>query len=183
MKVCKNCGQEVDKKAIVCVNCGASLKVKKPVFKKWWFWAVIVVVLIIVIASGSGDKETTNNNDKSNDETVNTQVEEKTYEVVDLQTMLDALKDNAMKAEKDYQNKYVEVTGKISSFDSDGSYISIEPVNADEWNFDTVMCYIKDDTQKDLLLQKSKGDVVTIKGKIKSIGEVLGYSLNIDEVV
>ena len=74
------------------------------------------------------------------------------------------------------------MVGKISNFDSDGKYISIEPVNADEWNFDRVQCYIKDDAQLDFLLEKEVGDSITVKGKIKSIGEVLGYSLNIDEV-
>lgn len=93
--------------------------------------------------------------------------------------MLDDLKENAMKAETLYQDKLVEVTGKIANFDSDGFYISIEPVDADAWNFTTVMCYIKNDFQKDLLLEKSKGDTVTIKGQITTIGEVLGYSLNI----
>ena len=96
--------------------------------------------------------------------------------------MLDDLDENAMKAESTYQNMYVEVTGKIVSFDSDGSYISIEPVNADEWNFDTVTCYIKTDAQRSVLMEKSKGDTVVIKGKIWSIGEFLGYSINIDEV-
>ena len=105
------------------------------------------------------------------------------YVVVDLQTMFDELDANAMKAEKTYQDMYIQVTGKISNFDSDGAYISIEPVNADDWNFDTMMCYIVKDEHLDILLEKSVGDVVTLKGKIKSIGEVLGYSMNIYEVV
>lgn len=104
------------------------------------------------------------------------------YKKVDLQQMLDDLDANALKAEKTYQNAYVEVTGKIKNFDSDGSYISIEPVNADQWNFDSVMCYIKNDEQLDYLLEKSVGDTVTIKGKVKSIGEVLGYSIDMDSV-
>ena len=37
------------------------------------------------------------------------------------------------------------------------------------------MCYIKDD-------EKNVGDTVTVKGKVKSIGEVLGYQLDIKEV-
>ena len=83
---------------------------------------------------------------------------------------------------KTYQNKYVEVKGNIANFDSDGSYISIEPVNADPFDFISVMCYIKNDSQLDFLLEKSVGDTVTIKGKITSVGEVLGYSIKIEEV-
>ena len=106
----------------------------------------------------------------------------KTYEEVDIQVMLDALDSNALKAEKDYQGKYVKITGKIANFDSDGRYISIESVDASEWNFVTVMCYIKTDEQRNFLMEKSKGDTVVIKGKITSVGEVLGYSLNIEEI-
>lgn len=96
--------------------------------------------------------------------------------------MLDELEENALKAETKYQNKYIEVTGKIASFDSDGSYISIEPVNADAWNFDRVTCDIKNESQRNFLLEKSKGDIVTIKGKVTSIGEILGYDIDIKEI-
>ena len=151
---------------------------KKPIYKKWWLWAIVVIV-IAVIASSSGKED---NSGASSSKSSSEPAVEIAYEQFDLQAMIDDLKDNAMKAENTYKNKYVEVSGKISNFDSDGKYISIEPVNADEWNFDSVQCYIKNDTQKEVVMEKSKGDTVTIKGKIKSVGEVLGYSLDIDEI-
>lgn len=58
MKICKNCGKEVDDKAIVCVHCGCSLKVKKPIFKKWWFWAIVVVLITGIAAGSSGGGDT-----------------------------------------------------------------------------------------------------------------------------
>lgn len=173
---CKKCGQEVDKKAVVCPNCGC--KIKKPIYKKWWLWAIVVVVAIIIGTSGGGDGTTT----VSNTDTSSNVAEEVTYEVVDLQTMFDELDANAMKAENNYQKKNIEFECKIKSFDSDGSYISVEPVGADEWNFSSAMCYIKNDTQKNFLIEKNVGDTITIKGKVKSIGEVLGYSIDIAEV-
>ena len=171
--ICKNCGKEIDNKAVVCVNCGSKVKAKKPFYKKWWFW-VIAVVLIAVIgsAAGGGDNAgTTSQTDPAI-----------TYEVVDLKTMIDDLENNALKAEKTYQNKYVEIKGNISNFDSDGEYISIEPINSDAFSITSVMCYINNDSQLDFLLEKSVGDTITIKGKITSVGEVLGYSIKIDEV-
>ena len=173
---CKKCGQEVDKKAVVCPNCGC--KIKKPIYKKWWLWVIVVVVAIIIGTSGGSDEPTTVSN---TDSASNTQ-EEITYEVVDLQTMFDELDGNAMKAESKYQKKNIEFECKIKSFDSDGNYISVEPVGADEWNFSSAMCYIKNDTQKNFLIEKNVGDTITIKGKVKSIGEVLGYSIDIAEV-
>ena len=35
---------------------------------------------------------------------------------------------------------------------------------------------------QDILINKNVGDEITIKGKIKSIGEILGYSVDINEV-
>lgn len=136
-------------------------------FKKWYFWVILVVVFIVIGSASSADAPDT---------------EPVKYETVDLQQMLDDLDSNAMKAEKAYLNKYVEVTGKISNFDSDGDYISIEPVDADSWNFKTVMCDITSDAQLEFLLEKSVGDVVTIRGKVTTIGEVLGYFIDINEI-
>ncbi len=175
---CKKCGQEIDKKAVICVNCGC--KIKKPIFKKWWFWVIVVFVVIIVGSATSGTGEET----VGSSENIGTNVSQQdiTYTNVELQTMFDELESNAMKAENNYQGKYVEFRCKISNFDSDGSYISVEPINASEWNLTTAMCYIKNNTQKDFLLNKNVDDEITIKGKIKSIGEVLGYTVDINEV-
>lgn len=182
--ICKNCGKEVDKNAVICVNCGCNLK-KKAIYKKWWFWLIIVFV-IVLIASAGGEDAKENSGSETNSGSISTtessSTVKKVYEKVDLRTMIDELKENALKAEKTYQNKFVEIKGVITNFDSDGSYISIEPTNADAWDFTTVTCYIKNDTQRDFLLEKSKGDIITIKGKIKSVGEILGYSINIDQV-
>lgn len=171
---CKNCGQEIDKKAVVCTGCGC--KIKKPIYKKWWFWALVIVVIAIGL---SGNNESKPSNDVT---PAQNKVEDVVYEVVDLQTLFDELDSNAMKAENDYKDKYVEFECKIKSFDSDGSYVSVEPKTASEWNFSSAMCYIKNDAQKEFLLQKNVGDAICIKGKIKSIGEVIGYSLDIKEV-
>ena len=182
---CKKCGKELDKKAVVCPGCGC--KVAKPVYKKVWFW-ILIAIVIIVAASASGGEEGTSENEKrvevsTSVETNNTVVEEKIeYEVVNLQTLYDELEANALKAEKNYNKKHIEFACKIASFDSDGNYIAVEPVNASDWNFITSNCYIKNDTQLDFLLEKNVDDVITIKGKVKSIGEILGYSIDIDEV-
>ncbi len=163
-------------------------KKKKSIFKRWWFWVIIAVVIIGIVGSTSSEPSTpstpndnigTSNNDSTGNKNNSSKKE---YQKVDLQTIIDELKDNALRAESKYQNAYIEFTGKISNIDSDGSYISVEPTYADEWNFDTIMCYIKSSDQKNFILEKSVGDQVTIKGKVISIGEVMGYSLNIDSI-
>ena len=135
---CKKCGQEIDKKAVICVNCGC--KVKKPIYKKWWFWVILIFVVIIASSATSGTSEETAGVSDSVDSSVSQQ--DISYEVVELQTMFDELDANAMKAEDKYQGKYVEFKCKISNFDSDGSYISVEPINASEWSLRSAMRWI-----------------------------------------
>ncbi len=55
---CKNCGNEINKGAIVCTNCGA--KAKKPIYKKVWFWIVIIIAAIIVISATSSGEDSSN---------------------------------------------------------------------------------------------------------------------------
>lgn len=170
---CKKCGQEVDKKAVVCTGCGC--KIKKPIYKRWWVWVVAFIVIVAVGSSGGNETQQGNEASQAVDETI-------VYEQADLAAMIDDLKNNAMKAENNYQNKNIEITVKIKNFDSDGRYVGVEPKNAGEWNFDTAMCYIKNDSQRDFLVNKNVGDIITIKGKVKSVGEVMGYSIDIAEV-
>ena len=103
------------------------------------------------------------------------------YEKVDLQDMLDELDTNALRAEETYQDKYIEIAGEIRNFDSDGKYISISPCGTPILT-ERVMCYLTDPTHKTFLLEKNVGDAVTIKGKVLSVGEVLGYSVKIAEI-
>lgn len=158
----------------------------KSIFKKWWFWVIIFVVAIAIIGSSTDSTESAADSAVTDTTATETPAVDTTstvvYEKVDLQQMLDDLDTNALKAEKTYQDKYIQIACKIANFDSDGKYISVEPVNASEWNFITAMCYIKNDAQLDFLLEKSVGDTVTIEGKVISIGEVLGYSINIDQI-
>ena len=45
-----------------------------------------------------------------------------------------------------------------------------------------VQCYIKNDEQKTKVASMTKGETVTLKGKCTDVGEVFGYSLDIDEI-
>lgn len=95
--------------------------------------------------------------------------------------MMDELKDNAMKAEDKYNGQYLEITGKLSNIDSKGKYIDIVS-DSDDFAIMGVQCYIKDDDQKEKVMEMSKDQIVTIKVKIKDVGEVMGYSADIQEI-
>lgn len=188
-KICKHCQSEIPKKAKVCPQCR-----KKQGGKLKWIIIGIVVVLIIVMAAGGGDDESKQASE-SNTEQENAKAkkdkkkvkedepqEEISYAPYSVSQMMNDLDDNAMNAETNYKNQYVEITGILSNIDSSGKYISLFPED-NEYAFIGVQCYIKTDDQKSKVEKMSKGDTVTLRGKVTSVGEVLGYSLDIDEIL
>ena len=184
MGVCKHCGAEIAVSAKTCPQCGG--KNKKPIYKRGWFIALCVIVVIAAVSSAGGEESkpaggTTGSESAS--AYVSTPAEQEiVYTVCSVDEMVDMLEANAMKAENTYNDQYVEVTGRLSNIDSDGKYISINPIK-DEWAFTGVQCFIKKDEQKQQVMEMSKDDRVTVRGKITSVGELLGYQLNIIEIV
>ena len=206
MKYCGKCGTQLGDNAVVYSKCGQpcnntsnatinsstmyvnNYRTDKPVYKKWWFWlivgAFVLFVIIAVFGEDSDKKETTSNPENSSSSyTSETNSEDIVYNHYDVVTLFDELDDNALKAEQAHNDEYIEIEGYISNIDSDGKYISVgsDPDDYDHL-FDRIMCYIKNKEQKNTVINAHKDDKVIIRGKIKSIGEVLGYSLNISEI-
>lgn len=197
-KLCKYCQSEIPKKAKVCPNC----KKKQGGILKW-VGIAFVVLIVIGALGGGGDKnkstiQTENNsNDESNMENVIAETEtengtvedpeeqekeqkEIEYIPVTATELSDALSNNAMKAQNDYKDKYLEITGKLGNIDSDGKYINID--SDKDFDLTGIQCYIKSDEQKETIMNMSKGDSITVKGYCKDMGEVLGYQIDIDAI-
>lgn len=70
MKLCKQCGKEIDEKAVICVHCGCPAKVKKPLFKRVWFWLIVVFAFLVICISSCGGDTTseTGTNNTQNEE-------------------------------------------------------------------------------------------------------------------
>lgn len=183
MGVCKHCGAEIAVGAKTCPQCGG--KNKKPIYKRGWFVALCVIVVIAAVSSAGGEESKPAGGatgSESPSASVSAPVEQEiVYTVCSVDEMMDMLNSNAMKAENTYNDQYVEVTGRLSNIDSDGKYISIYPLR-DQWAFTGVQCYIKNDAQKQQVMEMSIDDRVTVRGKITAVGELLGYQLNIIEI-
>lgn len=187
MTTCRTCGKEMAKAAKVCPNCGA--KNKKPFFTKPWFIAIVVVFIIGAIASGgkSGSTNTNKVANKANSdasevkdtvaESTAPTVEYTSYTVDDLMAQLEG---NALKASNDHRGENVRITGKLGVIDSSGKYITLYPDT--DFAIIGVQCYIKNDDTKAKVAELSKDSLVTLTGKITDVGEILGYSLNIDNI-
>lgn len=106
---------------------------------------------------------------------------DKQYISVSADEMFNTLKTNALKASNTYKGKYVQVSGFLSNVDSSGSYISLG--NGNSWSFDSILCSIKNDSQLKIVENLSVGQAITVKGLVKDVGEVLGYSMDIEDIL
>lgn len=188
-KICKFCKTEIPKDAKICPNCRKKQKGKLGIII-----AVVVVLLIIGAAAGSGgDKDSSSSSSTKTESTskadTSTSAEEVAepepeieYIAVSKQELSDALKANALKAADTYKDKYLEVSGYLDVIDSSGKYISIN-AGDDDYTFVSVRCDIKNDEQKAIIMDMNRGDALTIKGKCTDVGEVIGYDIDIDEII
>ena len=157
---------------------------KTPIYKKWWFW-VIIVVLVLAIGLGANDNsQPTSSDSTSNISNVSSNTETKPIEYTKINTdELDrALEKNAAAAKDTYYNQYLEVTGRLVNIDSDLKYISLYSLS-DEYDLVGMNCYIKSNEQREIVKTLSNDDIITVKGKVTGVGEVLGYSLDITEII
>lgn len=184
---CPVCGAEMAASAKVCPKCGA--KNKKPFYKKWWFYAIVAVAILCAIG-GAGNSDSSPKAPASGGadspvsaESAQSAAEPISYAHYQVTELFDALKNNPLKAENTFKGQYVELEGYLENVDSGGQYIGVGAKSDNyDYMFQSVQCYIKSDEQRNQVMEMNKDDPITVRGKIKSVGEVLGYSLDIDSI-
>lgn len=102
------------------------------------------------------------------------------YAPADVATMMQELENNAAAAQKRYKGQCLQVSGMLGTIDSDMKYISIKP---DEYSIRGIHCTLKrnDKAQADYVMNLSKGQWVTAYGKITDVGEIMGYTMEVDK--
>ena len=183
---CPVCGKEMAAGVKACPSCGA--KNKKPIYRRWWFWVLVVLVIAAVGSAMGSEDNGTEAPQQIQQETTGTpesgagQAEEPavTYTAYSVGQLMDDLDSNALKAESTYQDQYVELTGRLNVIDSDGDYISIVPQD-DQFAILGVQCYLLTEEQRQQVLDMQIDQVITVRGQITSVGEVMGYSLDVDD--
>lgn len=177
-KKCKHCKMDIPKDAKICPHCRK--KQKSGILK----WVVLILIIGVVIGAVTGEDKSADSTTKQTEATApDSQKQESEsieYTSVSVNDMMDALNNNAMGASDKYKGKYLEITGKLTNIDAAGKYIDL--MADGDFEIIGVQCYIKNDDQKAKIASMSKGDTVTLKGKCTDVGEVLGYSLDIDEI-
>ena len=184
-KQCKKCKEIINKKAKRCPNCGA--KQGMPI------WLIVVIVILVISIIGGNSEESKENNSTNNSTNQSAEINNtnnssnqtsKTIEYIKLSKddLDEELEKNAAVARETYINKYVEVTGKLGIIDSELKYISLKSTTK-KWDFQSINCTIKNNEQKEIIKTLVKDQEITVKGKITDVGEVLGYYLDITEIV
>ena len=173
-KKCKYCKTEIPADAKVCPQCRKKLKGGRF---KWILLALIALCAIGAATGGSNSNSSAKSTDSTSSKKEDTTKEYTSVSVNDMMTDLD---NNAMGASDKYKDKYLEITGKLTNIDASGKYIDL--MADGDFEIIGVQCYIKNDEQKTKVASMTKGETVTLKGKCTDVGEVLGYSLDIDEI-
>jgi hypothetical protein len=157
---------------------------------KKFFKVIGIIFLFILCLNGCvhifhNEEPTSRFDDEKTINKVNT--ETKTQEVIEydittVDSMIDILKSNALKAKKTFQNKNIEVTGQLANIDSDGDYFTLFPL-VDEFNLVGIHCSVTNEEQLDKLMRFDKNQCITIRGQITDVGEVLGYYLDVHDII
>lgn len=102
------------------------------------------------------------------------------YAEADINVLIDEAQNNAAKANKNYKGKYVKIVGGIlDHVESDGDYILV--TNGD-LTLMHVQCYPRNKQVKEQILNLNNGQIVTVYGKIKDVGGIMGYQVDMDKV-
>ena len=189
MAICKHCGAEIAASAKTCPKCGGE---NKPSFFKGCCSALVIVfgVFFIIGIISSSSKQ------PDREQEVAAQVENRgaatesvsaekpkaiTYTSYNVDELVNDLEKNALKASKKYKGQYVKLTGALKVIDSDGRYFSLEPLDG-RFTMQSVRCDMNSDEQRNIIADVDVGDVLIVKGKITDVGEIMGYSFQVETI-
>ena len=187
MVKCKVCGKEISKGA-KCPNCGKDSRCFVSRHK------VLTVICGLVIIGALGSITGGNSNNKisdskqtsvsiENSDSKQTSVSNENSNKKQMEPelnisateLINAYKENEVKADKMYKGKIVEVNGIVDGIDSDMDDKAVVRLSdGDEFSIYTVSCYIDDENQNKACELK-KGENVTIIGK--AYGEIIGQPI------
>ena len=188
-KFCETCGAPLEGASQFCPKCGASAgggNSKKGKFKLGCLGFIALLLVIGLFNScGSNSKENPSqtNTTSSSSAAQEQKSKEKVYEDADINVLIKEAKENAAAANQNYKKKNIKITGVLKNIDSDVKYITLDGTDKN-YSMIHITCRInsKNDTLKDSVLKLKKGQMVTVSGTVKEVGDIMGYELSLDKV-
>lgn len=187
-KICKYCGMQISKHAVVCPHCRREQKNKTT---KWIIIGLVCFILACGMMSRCATTDTSNtaNNTSNVTTSENVDVQQPTqtadttkYIEITSSALIDLYKENQVKCKQLYDNQKIKVTGKVESVGTDvlnQTYVCLG--HDTEYVFVGIQCYAKDANTQSKIAELKKGDTVTLIG----IGECgsMSFNLNKAEIV
>lgn len=168
----------------------AYAKASRPWYKMKRTWAAGIVALVVIGSllsqGGSGTTAapapgTTTSAPAAGEAASKPAAAEKAKPlVISSNKLLDDLDSNALKAANIYKDKYVQVKGKVVGIDSSGNYFSVGRTD-DEMTFINVTMNIEDE-HRAKVAEFDDEEIVTVTGTITDVGEVLGYTVDVESI-
>lgn len=160
----------------------AYAKASRPWYmkKRFWLLGVVALIIIISVATNGGDDTPVADGGAAVGSSQQTAAPEEAPMVVTAEQMLSDLESNALAAANTYEGKRVTVTGTLSNIDASGSYFSLKG-SADDFAFTPVTIDI-DESHRDTVAAFTSDQEITVTGKVTSVGEVLGYSIDAETI-
>ena len=103
------------------------------------------------------------------------------YTDVDASQLVNDLNANAMVAKETYEGGDYRIYGVVRNIDASGDYISIRPAD-NPYTLTSIQCYVKYDDTLEAIRQLSADQEVVVCGKITRVGEIMGYSVDINRI-
>lgn len=181
-KKCKKCTKDIPVKAKVCPECHSKLTM--PVWQK--ILIVIGALIIISAIASNSNKTVSTNTTATSDKTVNantktdksdtksTEAPKKAFDLeITGEELAKAFEDNEIKANGLYKDKTAKITGTVTDIGEILGQTYLVLKSNKEFAITSTQCYFEDKEQIKKIANISKGDKVTLIGKIE------GKSLNV----
>jgi hypothetical protein len=150
-------------------------KASRPWFKKKRFWLIGVIAIVLIMQqAGGGSSDSSNSSSETSAEATPVPAVKVTAE-----QLLSELEGNALAAKNTWEDQRVTITGTLNNIDASGDYFSLRGNN--EFSFINIQVYI-DESFIDAVSAFTKGQKVTVTGKITGVGEILGYSVDAESI-
>ncbi len=142
---------------------------------------IMTELVVVLCMAGCGGRSSSGDNQSTSQSVEQTKQEPVNYAEAYIDVLINDVQNNAAKANKNYKGKNVKITGgHVSVIESEGRYIVIK--GSDQFNLLQVQCYPKNKDVKAAILELDKDQPITVYGKIKDVGEIMGYSLDLVKI-
>lgn len=102
------------------------------------------------------------------------------YTSVSITRLREDVKDNAASAKEKWNGKYIVTAGTVTDIDNDADYFYLDTgAFIDGFN---VHCSVDDDSLKSVVRSISKGDTVTVYGKVINVGGFADYMILVTKI-